>query len=1181
MSSHLSVPMSVERQANASPLPLDGQCVPPPSSSPLPSPSPAPMQDDAAAAAASAAAPASADASMVDVSQPRRHAAYPPLSADEERAQFTALYDPAMPESATFAVLPQKWFDSWVAYSGFDRPAIDLLRSQGVRPGAAPAAGSSSSAMDSDDLGEGESGIGSRRAGGGERPGYIDCSPLLVDPPADVDLSAPGLRSHWIELRPDVQESVDFTLINYDAYTRLLEWYGGGPTILRTVVLVGLSQMEMVDLHPLLLLLTPIEGPAPGRIATEARRLKPFPKSATLASVIEECKPSKMIEQARHLPPEQRPAPAAQPGAAAAAAAAKSESNDAAEAPLPSATEARAWVEGRIWKKRDVAASANAEGAAAAPATAATAIAAAALSPEEFVTSWEIVQKAELAQKLEYLELASGQEYVLEFRLSVPGAQWVRYGNGQPSSQFGSPDYFRVGTIFDCLDPEGKWFEASVLEAFDDPARGGPCIKVHYLGWSTKYDEVIPLSDENVSKRMREKNCRTNGPHIPNIKKKEAAPEPAYMGYSSMARQNAVGEPEVRGAVGLRNLGNTCFMNSTLQCLANTPGLTEFFVEGRYTRFLNRTNPLGFKGKIAEEYGALLSEMWSGKYSVVTPRGIKQAVGEFQPRFSGYSQQDSSELLAFVLDGLHEDLNRVLQKPATAPVESNGRPDDVVAAESWERHLQRNRSVIVDNLQGQLKSRVVCPQCKRESITFDPFMFLSVPLPVVSTREQPVTLIMASASADAAEEDNGNATFVPPYQWPLKLGAGGTIGDMKGELVELVRSSPEDSVPELATAPEARTLLVAEIYQNKIFKVLADRAECSRINKQDHIVAYHVPELLLNEPGQPEVSTTLQCIHLATSRPMPKRVGVPMVLALPTAEMRAMKMSTLRRIVRAAVAPWLRQGAGWQRGEDDRKLYNIVLMDRAAENIIQTLPVPATDGGEDPVVNLLDLATSYYQRQRLNSVGMSFAVDWSVSGTEGLTLLSKGDALPLPTHIASARASVPRKVGLDLSDCLQAFAKEEKLRASEAWYCSACKAHMEATKKFDLWKLPDILVIHLKRFVYDSYRRDKIDAYVDFPLQNLDLSPFMVGNSNGVGAGAAARSGGKAPSSVYDLYAVSNHYGGMGGGHYTAYARNLINQRWYDLDDSSVTPLQSPEQCKTNAAYVLFYRRRGAKFQNQ
>lgn len=162
-------------------------------------------------------------------------------------------------------------------------------------------------------------------------------------------------------------------------------------------------------------------------------------------------------------------------------------------------------------------------------------------------------------------------------------------------------------------------------------------------------------------------------------------------------------------------------MNSSVQCLSNSPGLTDFFVSGKYATMLNRSNPLGFRGQIAEQWGELMKEMWSGEYSVVTPRALKAAIGAFQPRFSGYAQQDSNELLAFLLDGLHEDLNRVLQKPLTSVVESNGRPDAIVAAEAWERHLQRNQSVIVQACQGQLKSCVICPKCNRQSITFDPF----------------------------------------------------------------------------------------------------------------------------------------------------------------------------------------------------------------------------------------------------------------------------------------------------------------------------------------------------------------------------------------------------------------------------------------------------------------------------
>ncbi len=83
----------------------------------------------------------------------------------------------------------------------------------------------------------------------------------------------------------------------------------------------------------------------------------------------------------------------------------------------------------------------------------------------------------------------------------------------------------------------------------------------------------------------------------------------------------------------------------------------------------------------------------------VSPKGFKAALARFAPQFGGYAQQDSQELLAFLLDGLHEDLNRVRQKPYVEEADANGRPDKVVAAEAWANYRKRNDSVIVDHFQ--------------------------------------------------------------------------------------------------------------------------------------------------------------------------------------------------------------------------------------------------------------------------------------------------------------------------------------------------------------------------------------------------------------------------------------------------------------------------------------------------
>lgn len=128
-----------------------------------------------------------------------------------------------------------------------------------------------------------------------------------------------------------------------------------------------------------------------------------------------------------------------------------------------------------------------------------------------------------------------------------------------------------------------------------------------------------------------------------------------------------------------------------------------------------------------------------------------------------------------------------------------------------------------------------------------------------------------------------------------------------------------------------------------------------------------------------------------------------------------------------------------------------------------------------------------------------------------------------------------KKKGIHLEDCLDEFAKNEILSEEDPWYCPRCKVHRRASKKFELWKCPDILVIHLKRFSSSRNFRDKIDVLIDCPVEGLDLSNRVGLKENG-------------QSLIYDLLAVDNHYGGLGGGHYTAYAKNWVDDKWYYCD---------------------------------
>jgi hypothetical protein len=204
------------------------------------------------------------------------------------------------------------------------------------------------------------------------------------------------------------------------------------------------------------------------------------------------------------------------------------------------------------------------------------------------------------------------------------------------------------------------------------------------------------------------------------------------------------------GIVGLHNMGNTCYMNSSIQCISHTPLLREYFTSKAYLNDINRINPLGYQGRLAQVSAVLINTLWRrNTHSIllpqkrllrrqnvpisgtpcVTPRTFKETLGRLNEDFFGNEQHDAQELLAFLLSGLSEDLNRIMEKPYIEAPDSDGRPDKELADIWWSNHLKREFSIIVALFTGQYKSLLTCSSCKYESARFEPFCFMQLPLP--------------------------------------------------------------------------------------------------------------------------------------------------------------------------------------------------------------------------------------------------------------------------------------------------------------------------------------------------------------------------------------------------------------------------------------------------------------------
>jgi ubiquitin carboxyl-terminal hydrolase 4/11/15 len=645
------------------------------------------------------------------------------------------------------------------------------------------------------------------------------------------------------------------------------------------------------------------------------------------------------------------------------------------------------------------------------------------------------------------------------------------------------------------------------------------------------------------------------------------------------------------GLCGGKNLGNTCFMNSSIACISNCTELTYYFLSGDYIKDINKENKLGMGGKLAMSWGALLQQYWVEKTRVGNPAEFKKTLGDKVKMFRGFGQQDSNEFMNFFIDYLNEDLNGTTQKPyIELDSKKEDESDEECSKRFWESNLTRNDSVITDLFCGQYKSTIVCPDCGNINITFDPFNTLTL------------SLVNKSNESDKANEDyeyidEFHIFYVPKYsiRKPVRIIIKNIIKNANlDELFKALGNKRDFIYKDLINE-----LFYIKISKSKLVDFIEDISEIED-HTDDFIFSYDVLDELENikipiyfkNSEFPRVVSGTEDMTLEELRKkiylnIRKYIYSPLV----SIEEQKDKDTLSQEIQNYLHNMNIKDDKIIQMIEDEYKIlfnpenkdekiknninnflndipFNIYLQEKNSDKKIVIIyknnffkiseelsNLLGINSFEDTFSEKLSLLDNYEIYVDFNTIS-KYINNKEMKLNSCLVYKTDFKNVKIKKKKNNKNISASNHSTITLGDCLKNFSKEEKLEAGNEWYCPKCKKHTLATKKMELYYLPKILIICFKRFMRESYRWRKNEQLVDFPINNLNMGDYMIGPDK--------------EHSKYNLFAVSQHYGSTAFGHYTAVCKNF--NKWYSYNDSSVHPC-SENDARSSAAYVLFYRR--------
>jgi ubiquitin carboxyl-terminal hydrolase 8 len=181
------------------------------------------------------------------------------------------------------------------------------------------------------------------------------------------------------------------------------------------------------------------------------------------------------------------------------------------------------------------------------------------------------------------------------------------------------------------------------------------------------------------------------------------------------------------GQFGLQNIGNTCFINTALQCLSAIDVLSAYFLSDRYLSDINKKPQAEF----VRAYVRFLKNAWEENDCIVTPRLLKETLGKFYDPYSGFRQNDAAECFNKIIELLHEGTSYAISikyVPKKGQELTEASKMESASIECIKMHFQKNYSIPVKLFYGQFQNRIICIDCKTVSMYYEPFSMINLPI---------------------------------------------------------------------------------------------------------------------------------------------------------------------------------------------------------------------------------------------------------------------------------------------------------------------------------------------------------------------------------------------------------------------------------------------------------------------